>query len=68
MYSTYMFHVYKPAKQLDEFMGLIFLHQVCLQCHADLLKCTEQNVKDHSLIKVSQFYVHISFCRKIIRS
>ncbi len=38
-----------PAKQVDEFMPLIYLHQFSLQqLYRNLLQCTEQNV-----IKVS---------------
>ncbi len=33
-------------------------------CHVDLLKCTEQNVNNQSLIQVLQLYVHISFVLK----
>ncbi len=38
------------------------IRSVYSQCHVDILKCTEQNVK------VSQLYVHVSFCLKVIRS
>lgn len=57
--------MYKPAKQLGEFMWLITLDQGCLsQCYADLL-----NVLNKMLtIKVSQCYVDISFSLKVIRS
>ncbi len=35
------------------------------QWYADLLKCTEQNV--YILTQISQLYVHISFCLKVIK-
>ncbi len=34
----------------------------------DLLQCTEHNVNNRSIIQVSQFYVHVSFCLKVIES
>ncbi len=34
----------------------------------DLFKCSEQNVNNQSLTEVSQLYVHISFCLKVIGS
>ncbi len=34
----------------------------------DLLKCTEQNVNNQTLSQVSQLYVHVSCCLKVIRS
>ncbi len=34
----------------------------------DLLKCTVQNVNNQSLKQVSQLYVHVSFCLKVIKS
>ncbi len=37
------------------------------QCHVDWLKCTEQNVNNQNLTQVSQLYVHVSFCLKVIR-
>ncbi len=46
------------------FMWKIFLHQVCLQP----MPCghTEPNVNDQTLTQVSQLYVHISFCLKVM--
>ncbi len=34
----------------------------------DWLKCTEQNVNNQNLTQVSQLYIHVSFCLKVIRS
>ncbi len=38
------------------------------QCHVVLLKCSEQNGNIQTLTQVSQLYVHVSFCLKVIRS
>ncbi len=38
------------------------------QCHVVLLKCTEQNVNNQTLTRISQLYVHIFFCLKVVRS
>ncbi len=45
-----------------------YIRYVYSQCHVDLLKCTEQNVNNQSLPQVSQFYVYVSFCLRVIRS
>ncbi len=45
-----------------------YIRSVYSQCHVDSLKCTEQNVNNQTLTQVSQLYVHISFCLKVIRS
>ncbi len=47
----------KPAKQLDECIALITLHQACSQLkgYADLLKCIELIVNNQSL---TTFYSH----------
>ncbi len=56
------------AKQLDEFMQLIFLYQVPLQpmpygiINMYWAKCKQ------SLTQVSQLYIHVSICPKVIRS
>ncbi len=39
---------------------------VYIQYHTDNLKCTEQNVNNQTLTQVSQLYVHVSFCLKLI--
>ncbi len=38
------------------------------QCHVVSLKCTEQNVNNQTLTQVSQLYIHVFFCLKVIRS
>ncbi len=64
----------KAAKQLVLFKQLIFLHQVYLQpmpswlIECSAVECTEQNVNNQSLTQVSQLYVHISFCLKVMKS
>ncbi len=51
----------KPAKQLDGFMRLVLLHQVCLQSMSYvLIKVYTANCK--------QTYVDFSVCLKIFRS
>ncbi len=45
-----------------------YIRAIYSYCYADLLKCPEQNVSDQSLTQVSQHYVHVSFCFKVIRS
>ncbi len=54
----------KTAEWIHEI--LIFLHQICSQSMA--CGFITQNVKNQSLTQVSQLYVHISFCLKVIRS
>ncbi len=41
------------------------IRSVYSQCHADVLKCTEQN---QSHTQVSQLYGHVSFCLNVTRS
>ncbi len=36
--------------------------------HVVVLTCTDQNVNNQTLTQVSQLYVHVSLCRKVIRS
>ncbi len=43
-----------------------YIWSVYSQCHADLLKCTEQNVNNQNVRQVSQLYV--PFCFKESRS
>ncbi len=45
-----------------------YIRSVYSQCPVDSLKCTEQNVNNQTLIQVSQLYVHVFFCLKVIRS
>ncbi len=45
-----------------------YIRSVYSQYYVDLFKCIEQNVNNQSLTQVSQLYVHISFCLKVIRS
>ncbi len=45
-----------------------YIRFVYSQYHVDWLKCTEQNVNNQNLKQVSQLYVHVSFCLKVIRS
>ncbi len=45
-----------------------YIMSVYSQCHVVLLKYTEQNVNNQTLTQVSQIYVHIFFCLKVIRS
>ncbi len=45
-----------------------YIRFVYSQHHMDWLKCTEQNVNNQNLTQVSQLYVHVSFCLKVIRS
>ncbi len=45
-----------------------YIRSVYSQYHVDLLKCIEQNVNNQSLTQVSQLYVHVSFCLKVIKS
>ncbi len=44
------------------------MRSVYSQCHVILLKCTEQNVNNQTLIQVSQLYFQVFFCLKVIRS
>ncbi len=45
-----------------------YIRCVYSQWHLDLLKCTEPNINNQSITQVSQLYVHISLCLKVIRS
>ncbi len=45
-----------------------YIRFVNSQYHVDWLKCTEQNVNNQNLTQVSQLYIHVSFCVKVIRS
>ncbi len=45
----------------------VYISSVYSQCHVDLLKCTELNVNNQRHIQVSQLYVHVSCCLKVIR-
>ncbi len=45
-----------------------YIRSVHSQCHVVLLKCTERNVNNQTLTQVSQLYVHVFFCVKVIRS
>ncbi len=45
-----------------------YIRFVYSQYHVDWLKCTEQNVNNPNLTQVSQLYVYVSFCLKVIRS
>ncbi len=45
-----------------------YVRFVYSQYHVHCLKCTEQNVNNQNLTQVSQLYVHVSFCLKVIRS
>ncbi len=45
-----------------------YIRFVYSQYHVEWVKCTEQNVNNQNLTQVSQLYVHVSFCLKVIRS
>ncbi len=45
-----------------------YIRFVYSQYHVDWLKCTDKNVNNQNLTQVSQLYVHVSFCLKVIRS
>ncbi len=45
-----------------------YIRSVYNECHVVLLKCTEQNVNNKTLPKISQLYVHVFFCLKVIKS
>ncbi len=45
-----------------------YIRSVYSQCHVDSLKYTDQNVHNQTLTQVSQLYVYISFCLKVIGS
>ncbi len=44
-----------------------YITSVYSQCYVDSLKYTVQNVNNQTLTQVSQLYVHVSFCLKVIR-
>ncbi len=46
--------------------GLFTFNTMCTYVH--LLKCTKQNVNNKNLTQISQLYVYVSFCLKVIRS
>ncbi len=46
-----------------------YIKSVYSQCHVvNSLKYTDQNVNNQTLTQVSQLYVHVSFCLKVIKS
>ncbi len=43
-----------------------YIRPVYSQCHVLLLKCTEQNVNNQTLTQVSQLYVLVLICLKVL--
>ncbi len=68
--SSVLSNYIKGFNQLILSMWNIFLHQVCLQSMpCGLIEmCTEQNINNQRLTQVSQRYVNVYFCLKVIRS
>ncbi len=45
-----------------------YIRSVYSQCHVELFKCIDQNGNNQAHTQISQLYVHVSVCLKVIRS
>ncbi len=45
-----------------------YIRSVYIEGHVDWLKCSQQNVNKQSLTQISQLYIHVYLCLKVIRS
>ncbi len=58
----------QACKQLNEFMWLILLHQVCLQSMPCwLIKMYWASCKQSNSYTISQLYIQVSYCLKLTR-